>query len=132
MKRALLSLGLPALPALLACGGGTDGTQPVTPVPPAGRLAIVLNFCLQDNIYAGERGVPTFFAYRNDGEVWTPLSPDANGSFAFTAAPKVAITFVQGNQTQTYYTSAQAVLADDDMGWSPGNATRRTRLRWLW
>lgn len=73
MKRALLSLGLPALPALLACGGGTDGTQPVTPVPPAGRLAIVVNFCLQDNIYAGERGVPTFFAYRNDGEVWTPL-----------------------------------------------------------
>jgi hypothetical protein len=55
--------------------------------------------------------VPTFFAYRNDGEAWTRLSPDANGSFAFTAAPKVAIAFVLGNQVETFYTSAQDLEA---------------------
>lgn len=75
-----------SVPAVLLSGCGTDGTQSVTPPPPEGPLAIVLDFC--------PMSVPTFFAYRNDGEAWTRVSPDASGSFAFTAAPKVAIAFV--------------------------------------
>jgi hypothetical protein len=102
MRRVLLSL---SVPALLLCGCGTDATQPSPPSPPEGTLPIVLDFC--------SRSVPTFFAYRNDGEAWTRLSPDANGSFAFTAAQKVAIAFVfAGNQQiETYYTSAQDLIA---------------------
>ena len=91
--------------ALLVCGCGTDGSQSVTPPPPEGPLAIVLDFC--------PMGIPTFFAYRNDGDAWTRVSPGANGSFSFTAAPKVAITFVlAGNQQiETFYTSAQDLKA---------------------
>ena len=98
-RHSLLSL---SVPALLVCACGTDATQPS---PPEGPLPIVLDFC--------PRSVPTFFAYRNDGEAWTSLTPDANGSFAFTAAPKVAIAFVfAGNQQiETYYTSAQDLIA---------------------
>jgi len=101
-ERWLLSL---SVPALLLCGCGTDATQPGPPSPPEGPLPIVLDFC--------PLSVPTFFAYRNDGEAWTRLSPDANGSFAFTAAPKVAIAFVlAGNQQiETFYTSAQDLEA---------------------
>jgi hypothetical protein len=99
-----MRLSLSAL-AFLVCGCGTDATQSVTPPPPEGPLAIVLDFC--------PMSVPTFFAYRNDGEAWTRVSPDASGSFAFAAAPKVAIAFVlAGNQQiETFYTSAQDLKA---------------------
>ena len=98
MRRVLVSVTTPIL-LLCACGG--DGAQSVTPPPTDGPLAVVLDFC--------PLSVPTFFAYRNDGEAWTRLLPDANGSFSFTAATKVAITFVRpGNQEiETFYTSAQ-------------------------
>lgn len=88
---------------VLLSGCGTDATQSVTP-PPEGALAIVLDFC--------PMSVPTFFAYRNEGEAWTRVSPDG-GSFAFTAAPKVVIAFVlAGNQQiETFYTSAQDLKA---------------------
>jgi hypothetical protein len=93
------------VPALLLCGCGTDATQSVTPPPTEGPLAIVLDFC--------PKNVPTFFAYKNDDEVWTRVLPDANGSFSFTAAPKVAIAYVfAGNQEiETFYTSAQDLKA---------------------
>ncbi|MGH7604059.1 MAG: hypothetical protein ACRENK_08695 [Gemmatimonadaceae bacterium] len=96
MRHALLSLGLPTL---LLCGCGTDATQPGKRDPYEGYRTVALDFC--------STSVPTFFAYRNDGQSWTTLSPDANGSFVFTAAPKVAIAFVRGTHAETFYTSAQ-------------------------
>ena len=58
-----------------------------------------------------EGSVPTFFAYRNDGGAWTTVTADANGSFSFTADPKVVITFVRNGEAETFYTSAQDLVA---------------------
>ena len=97
--QALATLAL-SVPALLVCACGMDATQPSPPEGPCRPYRL--------------RPSPSRLSFTiNDGEAWTSLTPDANGSFAFTAAPKVAIAFVfAGNQQiETYYTSAQDLIA---------------------
>jgi hypothetical protein len=57
----------------------------VAPVPPMTHIA--LDFC------ANEPAL--WFAYQNDGEPWTRVIPDENGTVAFDATPRVAIAVVR-------------------------------------
>ena len=54
-----------------------------------------LDFCASN--------APIFFAYQNEGGVWTPVTGDAANTFTFAATDKVAITYVQ--QVGSSYTT---------------------------
>ena len=78
--------------------------KPLTP--------ITLDFCASD--------APLFFAYQNDGEDWTPVTPDANASVFFKATDRVAIALTRGRRGNTgivlqnaYITSVLYVTADE-------------------
>lgn len=81
----LTSPAVAGLIALLAIGC-SDVTSPVTTPP----LDIALDFCATQT--------PVWFAYQNVGEAgWTRVLPDAEGTFRFKAARRVALAFVFQN-----------------------------------
>src|SRR5258705_2995226 len=41
---------------------------------------------------------PVFIAVQNEGQSWTRLTPDANGTISFKASNKVGLTFVSAGQ----------------------------------
>jgi hypothetical protein len=79
-------------------------TRPLVP--------ITLDFCASDG--------PLWFAYQNDGEAWTPVTPDANATVFFKATDKVAIAFTRVRRGSTgfqlenaYATSVLYVTAEE-------------------
>ena len=72
--------------ALALCASCTDVTSPVNSQP----IDIALDFCASQ--------MPVWFAYQNVGQAgWTRVLPDAEGTFRFSAARRVALAFVFQN-----------------------------------
>lgn len=81
--------------ALLA-GGCAETTTPQSLNP----IDVALDFCAND--------IPVWFAYQNIGTDWVRVAPDAEGTFRFAAARRVAIAFVHQSGTQ-YVTDIMGV-----------------------
>jgi hypothetical protein len=75
-------------------------------------VPITLDFCASD--------APLWFAYQNDGEAWTPVTPDANASYFFKVTEKVTVAFTRVRRSavgiqlaNAYATSVMYVTSDE-------------------
>ena len=87
-----------AIAALLGALGCDDAA------PPAPR-DVQLDFC--------STSVPVFLAVSNDGEPWTSVAADADGTFSFSAAHKVGVVYVE--QSGASYTTTFLYVTSDEL-----------------
>lgn len=77
--------------SLLLVAGCSDSTSP----EPQKLVDVLLDFCSNDT--------PVWFAYQNEGEAWTPISANTEGTYSFTANNHVILAFVRQSGTD-YHT----------------------------
>ena len=93
--------------------------QLTTPV-----LAIALAACsdsgglgtsLQDMVldFCSGADTPVFIALQNEGQGWTRLNPDGNGTITFRATNKVGLAFVYQTGTSSYFTDVLYTTRDE-------------------
>src|SRR5438046_8456224 len=58
---------------------------------------MLLDFCSGSD-------TPVFIALQNEGQNWSRLTPDGNGTVAFRASNKVGLVFVYQTGTSSYFT----------------------------
>lgn len=83
LPTALWLAAAPLLAALSACEVTTSPPEPQTPID------LALDFCSDQ--------LPVWFAFQNETVDWERVTPDADGTFRFTATNRVAIVYVLQN-----------------------------------
>ena len=91
----------PAAALALALTGCDSATEPEVQEP----VDLAIDFCSND--------LPVWIAYQNQGEPWTRLTPNAEGTVTFTATNDVALAYV--HQSGADYNTGIIFAANTDL-----------------
>src|SRR6185503_18260258 len=97
-SRSTRPLALPLL-ALALAGCSDSGTG-------SDLSDLVLDFC-------SGADTPVFIGLQNEGQAWTRLLPDAQGTITFRASNKIGLAFVYQTGASSYFTDVLYVTRDE-------------------